>query len=346
MLEKNLKYYRLKKNMTKKDLAASVGVTPMAITNYENGTRRPSMDLIQKLAEVLGVRVSDFLANQSNDLEFVHGQFRKNSNLSKLQQEYIKASVEEYLNRFYAVVEILGGEVLPETPKIHQIPLSAEVEENARAMRQYLDIAPYGPVGSLVDLLENKGILVYFCDIDSKAFSGMNGTVNHRPYIIINQAMSPERIRSTIAHEMAHFIFQWPESMGEKEMEELATAISGAFLFPERDARRELGIRRTAITHDMTITCAEYGISMYLLVKRAGICGIISNSVSKSFYIRANQSGWKQSEPIRIDRETPMLFEQLVLRAVSEHEISVQRGAELLQTPRAYVEEQCSVAEG
>ena len=109
--------------------------------------------------------------------------------------------------------------------------------------------------------------------------------------------MSPERIRSTIAHEMAHFIFIWPEHMGEKEVESMATAISGAFLFSEADAKRELGIRRTKISKDMTLICREYGISMYLLVKRAALCGIITSSVEKDFYIKAGQAGWKKNKP-------------------------------------------------
>ncbi|MCC8060955.1 MAG: helix-turn-helix domain-containing protein, partial [Clostridiales bacterium] len=35
MFHKNLKFYRLKKNMTKKELASLVGVSPMSITYYE-----------------------------------------------------------------------------------------------------------------------------------------------------------------------------------------------------------------------------------------------------------------------------------------------------------------------
>ena len=41
MFEKNLKYYRLKNKMTRKALAEAIGVTPMAISNYESGKRRP-----------------------------------------------------------------------------------------------------------------------------------------------------------------------------------------------------------------------------------------------------------------------------------------------------------------
>lgn len=345
MFNKNLKYYRLKKNMSKKELASLIGVTPMAVTYYENGERRPDMATIKAMAQALGVKVADFLNKRNEKLVFTHGEFRKGSKLSVNQQEYIREDVEEYMGRFFNVIDILGGEVLPAAPGIHEIILSGNPEEDAKKMREYLGIAVTGPIGNIVELLENRGILVYACDIENHAFSGMNGLVNERPYIIFNRNMSPERSRSTIAHEMAHFMFAWPEHMGEKEIENMATAISGAFLFPKADAIRELGIRRTKISKDMTFICREYGISMYLLVKRAALCGIITSSIEKDFYIKAGQAGWKKNEPVRSEPEIPFLFELLVFRAVSENEISVQKGAELLKKSYDYVVEHCFAAE-
>ena len=55
MFHKNLKYYRLKKNMSKKELASLIGVTPMAVTYYESGERRPDMTTVKTLAKALGV---------------------------------------------------------------------------------------------------------------------------------------------------------------------------------------------------------------------------------------------------------------------------------------------------
>ena len=345
MFNKNLKYYRLKNNMSKKQLAALTGVTPMAITYYESGERKPNMEMIKALANALGVRVTDFLNDRNENLVFVHGEFRKGSNLSIRQQEYIRENVEEYMGRFYAVIDILGGEVLPKIPEVHKIGLVGDLEENAKKMREYLGISASGPVGNLIRILENRGILVYACDLNNDAFSGMNGLVNERPYIIFNKNMSPERIRSTIAHEMAHCIFDWSEEMEDKDIEKMATAISGAFLFPKIDAKRELGIRRTKVSKDMTLICREYGISMYLLVKRAALCGIITNTVEKDFYIKAGKAGWKKNEPVWSEDEIPFLFELLVFRAVSENEITVQKGAELLRQPCDFVAGHCFAAE-
>lgn len=339
MFSKNLKYYRLKNSMTKAALAEKAGITSMAITHYENGDRHPDMATVKALADALGVRKTDFLRRWNENLVFTHEEFRKNSRLTKSQQEYIRASVEEYFNRFHDVLEILGGEVLPDAPMMDSIALSDEAEENAISLRKYLKISESGPVGGLIELLENKGFLIFKLDIDDDSFSGMNGTVNGRPYIVLNKNMTAERIRTTVCHELAHLAFIWPEDMDDKAVEKMATAIAGAFLFPKDDAIRELGIRRKFITTDMYMVCEEYGISMSLLVVRAHICGIISDNVYKGYFI--NNSRQEES---RIDPEEPTLFEQLAYRAINEGDINIQKGAELLRISYDEVSKHCSVA--
>jgi len=333
MFSKNLKYYRLKNSLSKKELAERVNVSSMAITNYESGTRKPSMDILKLLAKELGVRVSDFLVVRNDNLVFCHGEFRKNTTLTATKQEYVRESVEEYLSRFMTVVEIIGGDVLPDAPPIHALELSDDDEKNAAVLRVHLGLAPDGPIDNLIGTLENKGILVMSIDIDNSKFSGMNGLVNGRPYIVVNPAMTTERNRSTIIHELAHLMFIWPDDLDDKEIEKRATAIAGAFLFPKNDVIRELGVRRNSIAKDMIFTAIEYGISMMLLVTRAKLCNIVPERVAKDFYIQASSHGWRTNEPSRIEEETPSLFKQLVYRAISENDISMQRGAELLRIP-------------
>lgn len=345
MFNKNLKYYRLKNSLSKKELAERVNVSSMAITNYESGTRKPSMEILKLLAKELGVRVSDFLAVRNDNLVFCHGEFRKNTTLTAAKQEYVRESVEEYLSRFMTVVEILGGDVLPDAPQIHALELSDDNEKNAAALRAHLSLAPDGPIENLIGTLENKGILVMSIDSGNSKFSGMNGLVNGRPYIVINPAMTTERNRSTIIHELAHLMFVWPEDMEDKDIENRATAIAGAFLFPKNDVIRELGVRRNSIAKDMILTAVEYGISMMLLVTRAKLCKVVLERVANDFYIQASKHGWRTNEPSRIEPETPSLFEQLVYRAVSENDISMQRGAELLRIPYDEVVSHCCVIE-
>ena len=345
MFNKNLKYYRLQKNMSKKELADKCGVSAMAITHYENGDRKPDIDMIKKLAEALGVFVADFLTERNTSLSFVHGEFRKQASLPESKQEYIRESVEEYFSRFFDAVECLGGNPLPEPPKTESIKWDADVERCAERIKQALGLSRSGPVKELYAVLENKGFLIMELDVDSRKFSGMNGKVNQYPYIVVNENMSPERKRSTIAHELVHIMSSDMKCSEEVEEEKRATAVAGAFLISLDDVHRELGAHRTRVTKDYILTCEEYGISMYLLVKRAALAGIISSSLEKNFYIRANKAGYQTNEPVHIkDPESPTLLRQLVYRAVNEEGLSMARGAELLGTSIAEMEQFCGLA--
>ena len=343
MFKENLQFYRLKKSMTKKELASLCSLSPMAITNYENGKRYPeNMGIINSLARALDIRVSDFLTNWNNKLSFIHGEFRKNTSLNLNTQTYIRKLTEEYFTRFFSAVDILGRKVLPEPPQTHSLLLNNNnIEENAALLRKHLNLSPEGAIGNLVEMLENKGVLICPCDVDNDNFSGMNGFVDNYPYIVFNNNMSPERTRSNIAHELAHLFFQAPVGIDNKIYEKLATAIGGAFLCPAVDIRRELGLKRKNITKDMLLVCVEYGISMLMLVKRAEICNIISKDIAKNFFINAAKLDWRKNEPCRIAPETPTLFKQLVYRAVSEEKISIQKGAELLRVSYDDIKKNC-----
>lgn len=345
MFAKNLKYYRLKKNMSMKALAEACGVTSMAISNYESGKRKPDIDIINKLADVLGIHVADFLSSRNTALSFEHREFRKHSSLTVAQQEYAQEAVEEYFSRFFNAVDCLDDNPLPEPPVCYSLVKSDDCEKDARELRKHLGIQEFGPIDEVIGMLENKGILVLELDINNDHFSGMNGFVNTYPYIVVNKNMRPERKRTTVLHELAHLMFIWNDS-DEKQNEKDATAIAGAMLILKEDLIRELGTYKKYITKDMALVCDEYGISMFLLVKRAAIVGIISPSLEKEFFIRANKANWKKVEPVRVHKnEEPLLFRQLVFRAVNNASITMLRGAELLKIPVSEMEQFCGQME-
>lgn len=341
MVGKNIRYYRLLNKMTLSALAKQLNITSMAISNYENGLRNPDINTLKKMAGIFNVSIAKLVTPQKDSLIYNHGAFRKNSSLPISIQDLIKVSVEKYYNRFFTVVDALGNGVLPDFPQCNQIELSGDPESDADAMRQWLKLSKRGPICNLISILENTGILIYKLNIESNKFSGENGFVNKRPYIVINGNMNPERQRSTIAHELAHLCFNWPADMDVKQIEKMATAISGAFLFSKEDAIRELGVHRIALEKDMILVAVEYGISMLLLAMRAKIAKIITENVYKDFMIRASQHDWRKNEPTRITEEKTLLFEQLTYRAVVEGNISVQKGAELLEKSYKEVENAC-----
>jgi len=58
---KVLRKIREKRGMTQTALAERVGVHRVTIAYLESGARQPSMDLLQRLAKVLKVKVADLL---------------------------------------------------------------------------------------------------------------------------------------------------------------------------------------------------------------------------------------------------------------------------------------------
>lgn len=334
MFGKNLRYYRLKRGLSQTELAQRVGVRSAAISNYEKGKRLPETEIIRKMAEVLQVRVSDFLVQRNEDLRFENVAFQGKSGLSRRSQELTLADTEEYFSRFFDIVEILGGDVLPKVPRTKALELSEDFEEDAKNLREYLDFPSKGPLRGLIGHLEDHGILFLYVVVEEEGFAGVSGTVNGIPFLTVNHRLNPEKIRRIIVQELIRLYFNWPDFMHEKETDKRIKAIAGAFLFPKADAVRELGIKRTKITSDMVKINQKYGISFDLLVDRAWQCGIVSQPLRTSFH--ASHSGICIEESI-CDREEPALFEHLVLRAVAEEEISVQKGAELLQKNYTYV---------
>lgn len=57
--------------------------------------------------------------------------------------------MEEYFGRFYQVIQILGGEVIPVFSKIHVLKLGESAEENALRMREHLELSKKQDGGSM-----------------------------------------------------------------------------------------------------------------------------------------------------------------------------------------------------
>ena len=58
---KLIRYYRLKSRITQEELAFRIDSTAAYISNLETGKKKPSLDKLTQIAEVLGVTVNDFI---------------------------------------------------------------------------------------------------------------------------------------------------------------------------------------------------------------------------------------------------------------------------------------------
>ncbi len=61
MQKLNIRFYREKKGMTRKELADAIGVSEAEIIAYERGMESPLLDKFIRIAEVLGVSLGDLV---------------------------------------------------------------------------------------------------------------------------------------------------------------------------------------------------------------------------------------------------------------------------------------------
>jgi transcriptional regulator with XRE-family HTH domain len=64
---RRLKELRPERGMTQADLAEKAGVTTTYVSKLENAGAAPGIDLVQKLAEALGVRAAELIPNDPPD---------------------------------------------------------------------------------------------------------------------------------------------------------------------------------------------------------------------------------------------------------------------------------------
>lgn len=337
MIGNNIRYYRLIKKMSQETLAQLIGVGKMAISNYESGKRNPSYDVSRKLSAALEVSLSQLVAHRDPCLIIEHGAFRKQAALSKSQQEVILGKTDRYLERLYEAVSFVGDVALPALPT-YKRTYAHDFESAGLYLREILGISPYGPVGNITDILENKGFIICPVDYEERSFSGISGMVNERPFIAVNTTMPAERQRFTLIHELAHLVFLFQDNQDEERM---VDGIAGAFLLPKIDLLRELGPKRSDIRGNLRYIQREYGISMAAIVKRAEQINIITKGVYENTMKWMSANGLRADEHSGIIKEQTQLLEQIISRAVAEDEIGISKAAELLEMPLPEVRSLC-----
>lgn len=68
IFSKNLKYYRIKENLRQEDLAEKVDLTDKYISDLERAKFSPSLETIEKLANVLNIS-ADLLLKENDNLK-------------------------------------------------------------------------------------------------------------------------------------------------------------------------------------------------------------------------------------------------------------------------------------
>lgn len=328
-----LKNARIMKGYSMDELVEAMnnGVSKMSISKYENAKLSPSSSVVISLSKALNQPVDYFFRPFSVQIESI--KFRKHkTKLSVKQEKAIKENVSDLVERYLNIEETCNASVKFSSPFNKKINFANDIKEDALKLRQDWNLGTDGIV-NVIDLLEEHGIKVMEIDAPS-SFDGLSSMVNGvYPVVILNKNFSSERKRFTALHELGHLIFNFSESVSEKEEESLCNLFASEMLVPEVVFKNLLGEKRHDISYqELKAIQIQFGISSDALMYKAKNSGIISEQRYKTFCIQKNKNpAFKQMiEKSFYTNEESLRFRRLVYNALSNELISVSKAANLL----------------
>lgn len=341
MLGSRIRQGRVAAGLSMRELGDMAGISAMAISKYERGQMKPSSETLLRLARALDVRTEYFF--RQSKVELAEVEFRKHERLSPRDEGRALEDVREQMERWLELEEVIPAS----WPKLFAVPrgLPARIAsyDGIEALAMQLRVAwqlGSGPIGNLIDKMEEEGIKVILTPHDGgKKFDGLVAKANGHTVIVVGEDWPGDRQRFTLAHELGHLVLHGRLEPGLDE-ERACNRFAGAFLVPRDEVIRLLGESRTWLEpRELYLLKSEWGLSMNGWVHRAEDLGILSRSAARrhwGFFAKQGDKGasWREREPgDQYPKERPLRFGQLIYRALAEDLIGESKAADLLGIP-------------
>lgn len=305
-------------------------VKKTAIAKYEKGLMIPRIDVLQSLANALGQPMDYFFRPVTVSIDQID--YRAKASLSAKNAEKINAEVSVKLERYLELELLMNMELKFVNPFLGEnlVRNGEDVELMAEKLRAHWQLG-LAPLSGVLSMLEEYGIKVLESETFDEQFDGFSSVVNNEyRVIVLNQNATPERKRFTALHELGHRILEFHSSLSRREIERLCNRFAGAMLMPRKVFERETGLIRMRFTpYELGLIKDKYGISAFAIVMRAATLNIIPKhrQVELIQYIRTKKSeshiGKNQLT------EEPYRFDHMIIRALSEEQISYLKAADL-----------------
>ena len=350
MFGERLKLARKRAGLSLRELSARLQnrVTAQAIGKYEAGQMFPSSSVLVALGDALNVDL-DFLTS-TQVAELCGVEFRKDAQTRVKEAARVEAAVIDRVERYLAIEAVL--ELQSEIHDLadrrpHVVGSYDEAEAIADQLRADWKLG-IEPIPGVAKLLEEKGIKVLALDMPAN-FSGLTCEVKRSnglpslPVIVVNTAITLERRRFTLCHELGHRLMSGTKN--DLDYEKAMHRFASAFLMPASSLREEFGRERHALAYAEVKSAKHfYGVSAAALIVRLRDLNIIRDGYL-TYLFQTMARTWRSTEPDplleqgeKARDEEPERFEKLVYRALAEQLIALPKASMLLQKPAHDVE--------
>lgn len=331
-----LKSARIFTGLTISELADASGVSKQAISQFENGKTKPTLETLMKLMFVLKFPREYFY--EKDNIEEVHvGNTFFRSLVSTSKKE--RLSQVEKTKYFSKICDFLEDYIdfpalnLPNAKDLIDLPESNldnpkflerdHIEEIALSLRNFWGIGEE-PITNIVFLLEKNGFIMTSLATDTHkidAFSQRQMIRKKERYIIVlgDGKQSASRRQFDTAHELGHMLLHnWNTDFNDIYLEEhrlieqQADSFAGAFLLP-RDAFTKDLHYPTNLSFYIELK-RKWKVSIQAMIVRAFHLGVINYNQYTYLMKQMNQKGLRKKEPL--DEILPVPQPILISKAV------------------------------
>lgn len=311
-----LRLAREARGWTQKRLAEESDIAQGSVSKYEKGLQTPSEGQLAALATALDYPASFFLQLEARPTTVLY-------RTRTLRSAKLEAHVRARLNLARLVagalledVDIASVARFPEPDQSYDDPVQA-----AASLRTAWGIAP-GPVDSVSELVEFAGGVVVRVDLGTDhAIAAYLHPLGDpiRWFFVNSRVTSGDRIRFSLAHELAHAVLHESALIPDsRDAERHANQFAGAFLLPATDLVAELPRRRIDL-EDLLLLKQRFGVSMQAAAMTAHHAGAMSQDELTRLYRELSYRGWRTAEPGRVAVEQPTVLRDAIAIHRNEH---------------------------
>jgi Zn-dependent peptidase ImmA (M78 family)/DNA-binding XRE family transcriptional regulator len=306
---KQITFARVRRRLSKAQLAKELGVTSRSLHNYESGAFAPDQELLARIAKVLKFPEQFFfLVEDMPQIEEHAVSFRKLSKMTDAMKAcaFAAGAIAFKVNQWVEDRFSLPQADLPDLSDLGP-------EEAAATLRRAWGLGN-APIPNMVHLLESKGIRVFSLSEETREVDAFCTWYESKPFVFLNTIKSAERSRFDAAHELGHLVrdvytMKHGQAHGP-EMERQADAFASAFLMPQESVAAN---QPPAYTIKYLMKLKRYwGVSLAALAYRFNFLGLVSEWNYRSLCIEIAKSGYRTSEPEPMERETSQLLTKVL----------------------------------
>ncbi len=303
---------RESRGMTQAGLARAMNVQQGTVSKIEAGLQNPSDEMIDKLARTL--RYPRAFFHQDDRVHgFGSSVFYHRKRQSLPQSVLRKLHADMNIRRFH-IERLLRSAAIESTFSFHAYDLAdfgGSVEDVAQLVRADWKL-PRGPVRNVTEAIESAGGVVVRCDFGTRKIDAISEWVSTCPPIFFvnsNTAITGDRLRFNLAHELGHIILH--QGGGGPNIEDEADRFAGEFLTPAAEIKPSL--HRLNIPKLASLK-QYWRVSMQALVMRAYRLKTITEAQMRYLFIQFSQAGYRMREPEELDIpvEKPALLKMMI----------------------------------